>query len=110
MKYFKDLVKEQEAEVSSLKKIIDSISNEKIVPNKKILGALLTGSVARGDARKGPFGIMIDVSVVVKNKTDISLEEVFGKDEEPHIPFHCVHVKDDIWIAVKIIEEKDKIN
>ena len=107
MKYFKDLVKEQEAEVSMLKKIIDTINTEKIVPHKKILGALLTGSVARGDARKGPFGIMIDVSVVVKNKADISLEEVFGKDEEPHIPFHCVPIKDDIWIAVKIIEEKD---
>ncbi len=107
MKYFRDLVKEQEEEVTNLKDIINKINNDNIVPHKKILGALLTGSVARGDARKGPFGIMIDVSVVVKNKEDISLEKIFGKDEEPHIPFHCVPIKDDIWIAVKVLEEED---
>jgi len=107
MKKFRDLLKEQEKEVSSLKEMIYQINDEKITPNKKILGSLLTGSVARGDARKGPFGIMIDVSVVVKNKDDISLDEVFGPDQDPYIPFHCVPVKDDIWIAVKIIEEKD---
>ncbi len=107
MKYFSDLINEQKKEVDSFKNIIFEINNEKIVPNKKILGALLTGSVARGDARKGPFGIMIDVSLVVKNTTDINLEEIFGKDEEPHIPFHCVPIRDDIWIAVKTIKEKD---
>jgi hypothetical protein len=38
------------------------------MPNTKIIGSLLTGSVARGDARIGPFGIIIDMAMLAKFK------------------------------------------
>lgn len=55
-----------------------------------IVGALLSGSAARGDARNGPFGFMIDLIVVVEDKEAVNLEEVFGPDKEPDIPYHCI--------------------
>lgn len=105
MKTFTELIKEQSSDVKQLREIVRKITDDKIIPNRLILGALLTGSVARGDARIGPFGIMIDLAIVVNDKKDISLEEIFGVDEEPYIPFHCISIRDSIGLAIQVIEE-----
>jgi hypothetical protein len=107
MKHFPQLIIEQKTEVLELKKILQQILEEKIYCNTQIKGALLTGSVARGDARVEPYGIMIDLILIVKRKEDISLEKIFGKDEEPYIPYHCVSITDKVGLAIEIIEEKN---
>jgi predicted nucleotidyltransferase len=105
VKCFKELIEEQASEVKLLKNVIYEITNEKIASNFAILGALLTGSVARGDARIGPFGIMIDLTIIVASKHDINLDVLFGTDEEPFIPYHCVSIQDKIGLAIKVLEE-----
>ena len=104
---FNDLLKRQKQEVSSLRSLILSFNDSKIAANTSILGSLLTGSVARGDARTGPFGIDIDIAVVVDSRDDINLTDIFGKDVKPDSPFHCVPLQDKICAAISAIEIKD---
>ncbi|HRX16068.1 MAG TPA: DUF4037 domain-containing protein [Spirochaetota bacterium] len=107
MKSFKKLLQEQSPEVKQLRDMAAEIVNEKIAHEQMILGTLLTGSVARGDARIGPLGVMIDLTIVTKTVNDVSLEEIFGADEEPFIPSHCVTLHDNIGLAVQTIEENE---
>ena len=107
MKYFSQIKQEQQNEIQILRNIARPIITEKIMPDKKIKGCLLTGSVARGDARTGQFGLMIDLALVVENRDDIDLENMFGKDEEPFIPYHCVRINEKIGIAIELMEEND---
>lgn len=51
---------------------------------------LLSGSVARGDFWPGRFGGLVDLTVFGKPGSNASCEELFGPDEEPDIPYHCV--------------------
>lgn len=51
---------------------------------------LLSGSVARGDFFPGRYGGMIDLIVMRKSGSGCSAESIFGADEEPGIPYHCV--------------------
>jgi len=55
---------------------------------------LLSGSVARGDFYPGKYGGMTDLTVMKKPGTDITAESLFGPDDEPEIPYHCVTVND----------------
>lgn len=81
---------------------------EKIKPCQGITGVMISGSVARGDARKGPFGLLIDLVVVVDNREKIDLEVLFGPDTDPYIPGHCVPVED---IGLKIeLTTKEKLD
>jgi len=105
MKYFSKLIREQQNEVRELTDIARSITSEKLDAIPKIEGVLLTGSVARGDARIGPYGVMIDLALIVENKNDINLDDIFGKDEEPHIPYHCVTVKGNIGLQIEVVEK-----
>ncbi|MBN1412939.1 MAG: hypothetical protein JW969_19010 [Spirochaetales bacterium] len=107
MKQFNKIINEQKEEIARFRVIVDEVIAEKVTPNAKILGALLTGSVARGDARVGPFGIFIDIAIILKNKSDIDMEQIFGKDEEPFIPYHCISVKNKTGIAMEVIEEDE---
>ena len=60
------------------------------VDKREIETILLSGSVARGDYCPGKNGGMIDLIVMKKEGSTVSAEELFGKDEEPFIPYHCV--------------------
>lgn len=51
---------------------------------------LISGSVARGDFSPGKYGGNIDLTVMKNKDSTISPEQIFGKDEEPYIPYHCV--------------------
>lgn len=110
MKHFKQMVSEQESDVTELKRILKNELNSKVIPNNLFLGALLTGSVARGDARINPFGIYIDLTLIVKKRNEINLEKIFGNDAEPFIPKFCIKKTDKIGIAIEIIEENNLWN
>ncbi len=51
---------------------------------------LLSGSVARGDYMPGKFGGMIDLTVILKSDCKINPVAIFGANQEPDIPYHCI--------------------
>jgi hypothetical protein len=51
---------------------------------------LLSGSVSRGDYCPGKKGGMIDLIVMKKEGADITADEIFGPNQDPYIPYHCV--------------------
>lgn len=57
---------------------------------KELQAILLSGSVSRGDYYPGEFGGMVDLIVMKRPGSAVTAEEIFGKDEEPEIPYHCV--------------------
>jgi hypothetical protein len=57
---------------------------------KELQTILLSGSVSRGDYFPGEFGGKVDIIVLRKPGSILTAEELFGKDEEPEIPYHCV--------------------
>ena len=60
---------------------------------------LLSGSVSRGDYCPGETGGMIDLIVMRKIGSTIKAEEVFGKDEHPFIPYHCIRWNGE-WFSI----------
>ena len=93
MKSVKDMVQEQRDEVARYRHLAEKVTREKLALLPSVLGVLLTGSVARGDARKGQFGLQIDITVVVTNRSAFNLDDVFGPSLEPYIPYHCVEIE-----------------
>jgi hypothetical protein len=51
---------------------------------------LLSGSVSRGDYCPGKKGGAIDLIVMKKDDSNITVEELFGKNENPDIPYHNI--------------------
>jgi hypothetical protein len=51
---------------------------------------LLSGSVSRGDYCPGEKGGMIDLIIMRREGSKITADEVFGPNQNPHIPFHCI--------------------
>ena len=60
------------------------------IDNNEIETILLSGSVSRGDYCPGKNGGMIDLIVMRKEGSPITVEEIFGKNEHPFIPYHCI--------------------
>jgi hypothetical protein len=61
------------------------------IPKEALSAILLSGSVARGDFFPGRLGGMIDLAVFSKASSSVTAEELFGKNEDPEIPYHCVN-------------------
>jgi len=90
MKTKESIVKKQSALINNL--IIDTKKYIQSIDKKEIQTILLSGSVSRGDFNPGKYGGMIDLTVMKKPGSTISVESIFGKDEEPDIPYHCITV------------------
>ncbi|MBL8967811.1 MAG: hypothetical protein JNG85_12465 [Spirochaetaceae bacterium] len=60
------------------------------LPKSGLAAILLSGSVARGDYFPGKLGGNIDVTVFSRRGSGLGAEELFGPDEDPDIPYHCV--------------------
>ncbi len=65
---------------------------------------LLSGSVSRTDffpriKENGEYDGMVDLIVMRKNGSKINAEDIFGPDQDPPIPYHCVKV-DGLWFAI----------
>jgi predicted nucleotidyltransferase len=106
MKTLSELKNEQEAEVRRYRALADRVVREFVQPREGIIGVLLAGSVARGDARRGPFGLSIDLVIVAEHREDVDLTAIFGPSIEPFIPKHCVKV-DDTGVAIELTTRKD---
>jgi hypothetical protein len=67
---------------------------------------LLSGSVARGDYFPGDMGGMIDLTAMRKVGSGGTAEELFGKNEDPGIPFHCVN-RGGNWYQISLVDFVD---
>ncbi len=104
MKTFSQVVAEQAEEAGRLRLMAEELCAERLEREPGILGVLLSGSVARGDARIGPFGVQIDLALVAERRSDLDLERLFSPDEEPGIPYHCVSLAEKVGLAVEVVE------
>ena len=104
------MLKEQHNAIADYRSLAYRVANCYLTPLPEIVGVLLTGSVARGDARKGPYGLHIDLTVVVTDKNDLDLTEIFGPSVEPYSPYHCVDIEGQVFaLEVQTIKEVNNI-
>lgn len=97
---FSEFIVQQSGEVVKLRGIAEDLLEQKRESLGSDTGVLLSGSVARGDARVGPFGIFIDLTVFESETNRVDLESVFGPDEKPELPYHSIRVSKDIGFAI----------
>jgi len=83
-----DIQKKQTVFITKL--LVDINKYVQNIDKNELQTVLLSGSVARGDYYPGKFGGMVDLIVLKKTDSVISPQDIFGKDEEPNIPYHCI--------------------
>jgi len=106
MKTLNELRTEQHAEVQHYRAVADGVVRDFARPHAGIIGVLLAGSVARGDARCGPFGLYVDLVVVAEHRQDVDLASTFGPSIELFVPKHCVKIED-TGVALELTTRKE---
>ena len=91
----KDFIKEMKDKTAAFLNTIDKSEIETI---------LLSGSVSRADyfpeiKEGGDINGMVDLIVMRKKGSSVTAEDIFGLDQDPPIPYHCVKV-DGLWYAI----------
>ena len=91
----KNFIQEMKDKTSALINSIDKSEIETI---------LLSGSVSRADffprkKENGEYDGMVDLIVMRKKGSKVTAEEIFGPDQDPPIPYHCIKI-DDVWWAI----------
>lgn len=102
-------MKNKEAIIERQKEFIQEIKNKvsdfiNSIDKSEIETILLSGSLSRGDffpriKDGGDIDGMVDLIVMRKKGSSIKAEDVFGPDQEPQIPFHCVKVNN-LWYEI----------
>ena len=102
-------MKNKEAIIERQKEFIQEIKNKvsdfiNSINKSEIETILLSGSLSRGDffplIKDGDdIDGMVDLIVMRKKGSSIKAEDVFGPDQEPPIPFHCVKVNN-LWYEI----------
>ncbi|ULQ59504.1 hypothetical protein K7I13_13685 [Brucepastera parasyntrophica] len=100
----KAVIRQQEHYIAGLKKKTEIFLSN--IDKSGIETILLSGSAARGDFWPGKFGGMIDLTVFKKQGSGITPEEIFGGNEEPEIPFHCVR-RGNEWFQILFQDKMD---
>jgi hypothetical protein len=110
MKSIAEMRTEQLSDVIEYRSLAARVVNETLALIPSVLGVLLTGSVARGDARKGPYGLHIDLTLVANDKNNINLVELFGPSIEPYSPYHCANILGQVFaLEVLTVNELNSI-
>ncbi|NPV02529.1 MAG: hypothetical protein HPY53_14235 [Brevinematales bacterium] len=92
MKSIRDMIAEQSGFCGGLRRIAQLFA-EDIDSKFDVTSILLTGSAARGDARMGKFGILVDLTII-SDTGKLNLQDVYGPDMEPFIPYYCTRFLD----------------
>lgn len=102
-------MKNKEQIIIQQKEFIKKMENAAVnfidsIDKSQIETILLSGSVARGDYfpqknENGEDEGMIDLIVMKKDGSSITAEELFGKNQDPEIPYHCIKVEG-IWFQI----------
>lgn len=101
MKSRTEIAEQQQSFIDSLKQ--QTIDFLYTIDKTKIETILLSGSVARGDFFPGKFDGMIDLTVMKRQGTEAEAEDIFGKDEDKEIPFHCIK-RNGIWYSINFVD------
>lgn len=102
MKTKEIIIEQQKDFIQNLKnKTLDLINK---IDKTQIETILLSGSVSRADffpriKENGECDGMVDLIVMKKHGSNISAEDIFGPDQDPPIPYHCIKV-DGLWFAI----------
>ncbi|MEI8095845.1 MAG: hypothetical protein WCG80_16670 [Spirochaetales bacterium] len=91
MKTLAELRREQAAYCVGLTEAASAFARD-LAALPEVEAVLLTGSVARGDARQAPLGLLVDV-LVLSASGAVPLEPMFGANTEPELPFYCPAVR-----------------
>ena len=102
MKIKEDIIKQQKEFIQEIKDRTITFINS--IDKSEIETVLLSGSVSRADyfpqkKENGEYNGMVDLIVMRKNGSKITAEDIFGPDQDPPIPYHCVKI-DNIWFAI----------
>jgi hypothetical protein len=96
-----EIVELRASDISLIRKRADSFVES--IQKENLSAILMSGSVARGDFFPGRLGGMTDLTVFKKPGSSATAEGLFGRNEDPDIPYHCVHRKGD-WYQIWFIE------
>ena len=102
MKTKEEIIEQQKDFIQNLKNITYDFINR--IDKSEIETILLSGSVSRADffpqkKENGEYDGMVDLIVMRKEGSSITAEEIFGPDQDPPIPYHCVKC-DNVWFAI----------
>lgn len=97
-------MKNKEIIIEQQKDFIKDLKNKtlnfiKTIDKSEIETILLSGSVSRGDYFPGKIDGMVDLIIMRKNGSSVTAESLFGPNQDPVIPYHCVKI-DNIWYAI----------
>jgi hypothetical protein len=102
-------MKTKEAIIEQQKEFIQEMKNKTFalinsIDKSEIETILLSGSVSRADffplkKENGEYRGHVDLIVMRKKGSSATAEDIFGPDQDPPIPYHCVKV-DGVWYAI----------
>jgi len=98
---FSEIVVKQKNYVQKMRKLAKDFI--KTIDKNQIDTILLSGSVSRGDYCPGKNGGAIDLIVMKNDCSNITVDEIFGKNENPAIPYHCIKWNEQ-WFAILFID------
>ena len=94
---FSEMAEKQKEYIQKMRNHANAFVNS--IDKNEIETILLAGSVSRGDYCPGKKGGMIDLIVMKKEASTVTAEEIFGKNEDPFIPYHCIRWNGE-WFAI----------
>lgn len=102
MKNKEFIINQQKDFIQDLKNKTTDFINK--IDKSEIETILLSGSVSRADffprqKENGEYNGMIDLIVMKKQGSSITAEDIFGPDQDPPIPYHCVKINN-LWFAI----------
>ncbi len=102
MKTKEVIIEQQKKFIQKMRDATNSFINS--IDKSKIETILLSGSVSRADFfpqknENGEYNGMVDLIVMRKKGSKITAEEIFGANQEPQIPFHCIK-NSGIWFEI----------
>ena len=102
MKTKEDIIKQQKEFIQEIKDRTITFINS--IDKSEIETVLLSGSVSRADyfpqkKENGEYNGMVDLIVMRKNGSKITAEDIFGPDQDPPIPYHCIKFQD-VWFEI----------
>ena len=84
------MILEQQEEVENYRKFARKFTEDEVSQIHNLIGVLLTGSTARGDARLAPRGFAIDILIVIEDGSKLDLTDKFGENIVTEIPYHVI--------------------